>query len=398
VQLTGIAIDVTQYVQATEQLRQANERLLEADRQKDDFLAVLSHELRNPLMPIKHGLYVINRTPPDSEQARRAKVTMERQVDQITRLVNDLLDVSRISRGKVQLQRERFDLRQAVSRTLEDFRPLFAPRAIRVEEHGPDQPVWINGDSSRVAQVLGNLLHNAAKFTRDGGSISVTLAQQGAQAVLRVDDDGAGIARELLERIFEPFIQAEQNLARSAGGLGLGLALVKGLVELHGGTVEAQSEGAGRGSHFTVRLPIDSAPVAEPRSRAKHPPRHTCRVLVIEDNVDNAETLSDVLKLDGHEVSVSYSGADGISKARSFNPDVVFCDIGLPGMNGYDVARAFRSDTALRGIALVALTGYGSADDREKAVTAGFNRHLIKPPMHEDIEVILSELPQRPAA
>ncbi len=396
--VTGIVIDMTDHMETNDELRRANERLMQEDRQKDEFLAMLSHELRNPLMPIKHALYILERTSPGSEQARRAKGTIERQVDQITRLVNDLLDVSRISRGKIALQRERLDLCQVIERTLEDHRPLFALRGIALQGCQPGHPIWVNGDAARLAQVLGNLLHNAEKFSKDRGTVSIAIEQRDGQALMHVSDEGAGISPDLLVRVFEPFTQGEQNLARTAGGLGLGLALVKGLVELHGGSVEAASEGKDRGSRFTVRLPAEAAPETKCGATPERVETQVRRVLVIEDDIDNAETLCEVLRLDGHDVAVSHSGPDGIAKAGSFAPEVVLCDIGLPGMSGYEVARVFRGNPQLSRITLVALTGYGSLDDKDRAVAAGFDRHLVKPPTHEDLDSVLSGTSQRHAA
>jgi signal transduction histidine kinase/CheY-like chemotaxis protein len=383
--------EAEQLRRSTEELRVANERLVEADRSKDHFLAVLSHELRNPLMPIKHSLYVLEKVPSDAEPARRARASIERQIDQMTRLVNDLLDVTRISRDKLTLQRDRFDLRQVVSRTVEDHRAVFMARGIRVDARQPERPLWIHGDAARISQVFGNVLHNAAKFTRHGGEVRVSLEERDGQAVLRVRDNGVGISAEMLARIFEPFMQAEQGLDRGAGGLGLGLTLVKRLVELHGGSVEARSAGEGEGAEFTITLPLDTQPEAgadpEPRPVSRSPRR----VLVIEDNVDSADTLRLLLRINGHEVEVCYSGAEGLGKARAFNPDAVLCDIGLPGMDGYELARAFRQDPALSRTTLVALTGYASREDRDRAMAAGFDRHLVKPSSIEELERVLNE-------
>ncbi len=374
----------------SEELRLANERLLQGDRNKDDFLAVLSHELRNPLMPIKHGLYILERSGADAERAQRALQTIARQVDQMTRLVNDLLDVTRITRDKLALQRDRIDLRQVVSRVLEDHREVFAARSITLQERQPQQAVWVRGDASRLSQVLGNLLHNAAKFTARSGRVQVTLEQRDMQAVVRVKDNGIGISAQLLGRIFDPFAQAERKLDRGAGGLGLGLTLVKTLVELHGGRVQATSEGEGSGAEFAIVLPIDTghAAAAAPVAPAAGT-RERRRVLVIEDNVDSADILGMLLKTTGHEVDVCYSGDVGVDKARSFHPDTVLCDIGLPGMDGYEVARTLRREPALHGATLVALTGYASREDRERALAAGFDRHLVKPPTLDELEQVL---------
>jgi PAS domain S-box-containing protein len=375
-----------------EELRATNARLQEADRRKDEFLAVLSHELRNPLAPMRNSLYVLDRAAPDSEQARRARATIERQVDHMTRLVSDLLDVSRIVRGKIVLQPDRIDLRDVVSRTVEDHRSLFSARAIEVESRQPEEPVWINGDAARLSQALGNLLQNAAKFTSAGGTVRVMLEHDGDTAVMRVRDTGVGIAPEMLPRIFQPFTQADTSLARGTGGLGLGLALVRGLTELHGGEVQALSAGPGKGAEFTMRLPVSSAPVRATQPELGRATQHARRVLIIEDNIDSAESLKEALELDRHEVILASTGQDGLKKARASRPDVVLCDIGLPGMDGYAVARAFRADAQLRDLSLVALTGYALAEDRKRATDAGFDRHLTKPVNLSLLERTLSEV------
>jgi two-component system CheB/CheR fusion protein len=389
--------DITRSKESEAALREANLQLAEADRRKDEFLAVLSHELRNPLAPITNSLYVLDRAAPGGEQARRAHAIIERQVSHMTRLVSDLLDVSRITRGKIPLQCERIDLREAVSRTLEDHRSVFVARGIELHGEQPGRPVWVNGDATRLAQALGNLLHNSAKFTNDGGAVSVMLRQEGQTAVLRVRDTGVGIAPDMLGGIFHPFIQGDRTLDRSPGGLGLGLALVKGVVELHGGEVAAHSEGFGNGAEFTVRLPTqpEPAPAAPPELELVKRAR---RILVIEDNEDAAESLREALALDEHEVALAFDGPHGLERARSFKPEVVLCDVGLPGMDGYQVARAFRSDHELNGIALVALTGYALPEDVERAKDAGFDRHLAKPPEIGALERILAELPRRQRA
>jgi PAS domain S-box-containing protein len=362
--------------------KRAEEALLEAGRRKDHFLAVLSHELRNPLAPIKNGLYILDRALAGSEQARRAREVIERQVDQLTHLVDDLLDVTRIARGKVRLQRERLDLNELVRRTLDDHRSLFEEAELAVEAEPLPTQVFVDADWNRIAQSVGNLLLNAAKFTPPGGRVTVALAvdDSARQAVLRVSDTGAGIAPELLPRLFEPFVQADATLDRTKGGLGLGLAVVKGLVEQHGGSVVARSDGTGRGAEFTMRLPLDVArsslrdvAVAGVRTVQR-------RVLIIEDNRDAADTLQEVLELDGHEVAVAHSGPEGIVAARQFHPDLVFCDIGLPGMEGYEVARVFRADKELQHAHLVALSGYALPEDLRRAAEAGFDRHIAKPP------------------
>jgi PAS domain S-box-containing protein len=377
----GYVMDVTERKRAEEVLR-------EADRLKTEFLGVLSHELRNPLAPIRNGIYLLDRAAPGSEQAARAKDVIRRQTEHLTRLVDDLLDVTRISRGKVELQLARVDLREVVGRTCDDHRALFDGRqiALRVELSGP---VWVDADATRIAQVVGNLLQNAAKFSHEGGSVTVAIGDVGGRAELRVRDDGAGIAPELLPRVFEPFVQADEGLARTKGGLGLGLALVKGLVELHGGGVRASSDGVGRGAELVVTLPVAPAPPWSPPRSAAVAARAVA-VLVIEDNVDAALTVAEVLELEGHLVHVATDGRSGIAKARELLPDVVLCDIGLPDVDGYEVARTLRADERLRSTRLIALSGYAQPEDRARAREAGFDAHLGKPAPLDQLTALIA--------
>ncbi|HET6414098.1 MAG TPA: CheR family methyltransferase [Anaeromyxobacter sp.] len=388
-QLAMIASLALQHVEARISLE-------ESDRSKNHFLAVLSHELRNPLAPIRNSLYLLDRTPPGSEQANRAHRVIDRQVGHLTRLVDDLLDATRISRGKIQLRRERLDLSEVVRRAAEDHLISFANASIELRVLVPPAPLFIVADGTRVTQVVGNLLENSLKFTERGGSATVRVEEDesGREATLRVLDTGAGIARAALPRVFEPFMQADTTLDRSKGGLGLGLSLVKGLVEMHGGTVSIHSEGEGRGTEVTVRLPLDAGEKATsgpPRPSTRSPRR----VLVIEDNPDAASSVRDLLELTNHTVAVALSGREGIEKARTFKPDVVLCDIGLPGMDGYEVARAFRSDSDLRGSVLVALTGYAAPEDLARVREAGFDVHVAKPASPEVLEEALSADPPK---
>ena len=381
----SLVLDVTERKRAEDALR-------EADRAKNEFLAVLSHELRNPLAPIKNSLYILDRAAPGGEQARRAHAIVARQVDQLSRLVDDLLDVTRIARNKLTLQRQRLELNELVRRALEDYRPVFEKSGVRLDIETAPTPVFVDADGHRIAQVVGNLLHNAAKFTPRGGRVTVTVASDApaGRAVVSVADTGMGLTPEMTARVFEPFMQAAEALDRSEGGLGLGLALVKGVVELHGGEVSVSSAGPGQGSRFVVRLPLDLRPPTAVERRATLARGRHRRVLVIEDNVDAADSLRDVLEIQGHEVAVAYDGAAGIARAREFHPEVVLCDIGLPGMDGYEVARAFRADEALRGAQLVALSGYALAEDLQRATEAGFERHLTKPPSFEKLAAVLA--------
>ncbi len=361
----------------------AGRALRDASRAKDEFLGMLSHELRNPLAPIRTALYVLEHAEPSGQQARRAREVAGRQLTHLTRIVDDLLDVTRIVRGKVELRRAELDVADLARRTGEDHRALMHERGILFEVDAPADGAWVDGDETRLAQVIGNLLQNAAKFTPAGGRVSLAVVVDGDAVVLCVADTGSGIEKELLERIFEPFVQEKQSLARTEGGLGLGLALVKGLVVLHGGRIEASSEGRGRGARFTVRLPVlRPERVAELRgaavTEAAAPPRR--RVLVVDDNQDAAVSLADLVQLYGHEVQVAFDGSSALEMAARTLPDVVLCDIGLPGMSGYDVARALRSDRRYDRVHLVAVSGYAQPEDRQRALDAGFEEHVAKPP------------------
>ena len=374
--------------------KKIEEALREADQRKNEFLAVLSHELRNPLAPIRNSTYILEHCEPGGEQAKRALAVIDRQAAQLAHLVDDLLDVTRITRNKIQLQRQTLELNELVRHTVEDHRTLFDRADVRVEFHPFPQPVFVSADRNRLVQVIGNLLQNAAKFTGRGGETRITISAEAPEkrAVIQVADTGVGMTPEMVARLFQPFSQADSTLDRSKGGLGLGLALAKGLVELHGGDITARSAGLGQGAAFVVRLPlaIDDAVAPRPAATAGKVRR---RVLIIEDNVDAADSLRDILAFDEHEVEVAYNGPQGIAKAQEFRPDVVFCDIGLPSMDGYEVARAFRADDALRGAFLVALSGYAMPEDLERASAAGFKRHLAKPPSLEKLGEILNEVP-----
>jgi PAS domain S-box-containing protein len=381
---------VVERAQAQAALRTTEEQLRESDRRKTEFLAVLSHELRNPLTPIRNSIYLLERSPPGSTQGARAREVLHRQTDHLARLVDDLLDATRISRGKIELKRARFDLREVVRRTTDDLRSLFEASGIDLRVERAAGPLWVDGDETRIAQVLGNLLHNAAKFTPEGGVVTVVAAERDGAATLVVEDTGAGIASGEVERMFEPFTQGAQDRARTAGGLGLGLALVKGLVELHGGTVRAHSGGAGLGAEFTVSLPL--APEARGPGAARGAERVAegrRLVVIVEDNVDAGATLGEILELSGHRVHLARDARAGLALARELHPDLVLCDIGLPDMDGYDFARAVRRDPALARTRLIAVTGYAQAEDRARALEAGFDAHLAKPPAIEDLEAAM---------
>ncbi len=384
VRMIGMALDVTRRKLVEEELRRA-------DRVKTEFLGVLSHELRNPLAPLLNALYILRRAAPGSEQAGRALAVVERQARQLSRLTDDLLDVTRVARGKIRLQCERVELRGLVQRVAEDHQPLFEAAGIRLELHTElHEPQSVYADPARLTQMFGNLLHNAAKFTPRGGWTQVRLRDAGeGRVAVQVADSGPGLRRELRERLFEPFVQGEDTLGRAAGGLGLGLALVKGLAELQGGDVTAESEGPGRGATFTVRLPLDRRKATRLALVAPVAARSVLRVLIVEDDPDAAATLREALELEGNRVEVARAGPEAVAAARAERPDVVVCDLGLPGMTGFDVARELRSDPALRDLRLIALSGYANPSDVERSLAAGFDVHLAKP---ADIELLARSL------
>jgi PAS domain S-box-containing protein len=394
-QLRGIIVDATERKQAEQALQQHARELAEAAEHKDEFLAVLAHELRNPLAPIRNALHVLELRGSQQPAREWAQDVLERQVGHLTRMVNDLLDVSRITRGKVVLKRERIDLVRLVRAAVEDQRGALERGGLMVELSLPPQSLWVLGDATRLAQVVDNLLNNAGKFTRPGGRVLIEVGGDGRQARVTVRDSGMGIAPELLPRIFQTMTQADRSLDRTGGGLGLGLSLVKGLVEMHDGRVKASSAGLDRGAEFSFWLPLvrnlaDAAGVPDRMSPARKP----LRILMVEDNRDGAETLRALLQMAGHEVVLACTGPAGVEMARQFQPDVVLCDIGLPGMDGYAVGRALRRDPLTSGARLIVLSGYGQEEDRRKSREAGFDLHLTKPvdPME------LQQLLRTPAA
>ncbi|OJT25849.1 hypothetical protein BO221_08370 [Archangium sp. Cb G35] len=371
------------------------EQLREADRRKDDFLAMLAHELRNPLAPVLTAVQLMERKQRAGLGTEREREVVERQVHHMRRLVDDLLDVSRVTRGKIQLRTHPMDLVASVGRAVESARPFAESREHTLRVELPDRPVWAEADPVRVVQIFTNLLHNAAKYSESGGRITLTLVCEGGEAVVRVTDTGMGIPAEALPHLFEPFMQVARTLDRAQGGLGLGLTLVKQLVEMHGGRVEAASEGVGKGSVFTVRLPllpeerVPVAPVDVPAGQEVS--TRGRRVLVVDDNVDAAELLGEVLEMDGHRVTVVHDGMAALEHLGAEAPDVVFLDIGLPGMDGYEVARRIRERSGGAGPRLVAVTGYGQASDRQRSREAGFDAHLVKPVELEQVRELVAD-------
>jgi PAS domain S-box-containing protein len=372
--------DVTDRKQAEQDRERLVGELQKQDRRKDEFLAMLSHELRNPLAPIANAVQLLRLHGSEDTLQTEARTIIERQVTQLKRLIDDLLDVSRITTGRVQLRLERITLSGIVERALETVRPLITRRRHDLSVAVGRQPIWLHADAARLEQVLVNLLTNAAKYTEEGGRIWLTAQLEDAEAVLRVRDTGVGIAPDLLPHVFDLFTQAERSLDRSDGGLGIGLALVQRLVEFHGGRVEATSV-PGTGSEFVVRLPMvaPSDTTDFPAPDKTLPPGKSCRVLVVDDHHDSAYSLARLLRLAKHDVRTAHDGGAALEIALAFLPDVVLLDIGLPHMDGYEVARQIRQQPTLRGMMLVALTGYGRDSDREMSRAAGFDRHLVKP-------------------
>jgi signal transduction histidine kinase/ActR/RegA family two-component response regulator len=360
------------------------DRLEQNVRQRDDFLAMLAHELRNPLAPIRNAVELLRmQSRLDPEKVGWATDLVDRQAQQLTRMVDDLLDVSRITRGKISLRREPVELAMVIHHAVETSRPLIDSRRHHVSVVLPDEPLRVQADAARLTQVVTNLLNNAAKYTEEGGRIALIVERQGGEAVIRVRDTGIGIPAELLPRLFEPFLQGECSGKCVQGGLGLGLAVVRKLVEMHGGSVEAFSEGPGRGSEFVVRLPLltKARPSGDRcRDGGGQPAGATGRrILVVDDNHDAADSLSMVLELAGHAVRVAYDGTSALAAARAFLPEVVLLDIGLPDLSGYEVARRLRQEPGLEKVLLVAMTGYGQEEDRRRSQEAGFHAHCVKP-------------------
>jgi PAS domain S-box-containing protein len=376
----GEVVGASKIMRDIRQRKELEKRLLEEHRLKDEFLAMLAHELRNPLAPIRTASEILSQAPADDAGVQTAVATIKRQVTHLTRLVDDLLDVSRITQGRIELQCRPIDVAGIIAQAVETVEPQLREKQHRLSVITATgyEPLYVNGDFARLVQCVGNILSNAAKFTDPGGEISVRMHTQSPAVVVEVADNGAGISPELVPRIFDLFVQGDRALDRAQGGLGIGLAVVKRLVEMHGGEVTAESPGLGQGSTFKIRLPR----VARPRARSpeaaafKPPPR---RVLVVDDNADAANSLAALLSLQGHETQAVYSGREALERIESFRPHVALIDIGLPKMNGYELAKRLRETSDSASLRLVALTGYGQVEDREHARAAGFDDHLVKP-------------------
>ncbi len=403
VQAVGLALDeaievsVERYVRNREEqlqgleaaVRKHEDALREADRRKNEFLATLAHELRNPLAPLRNSLEVVRLGGDSPATFREAREVMDRQVVQMTRLVEDLLDVSRIAQGKLVLRKGPLDLRPILEQAVQMNAPLAEARKHRLSVDLPAEPLWVEADQARLIQVFVNLLNNAAKFTPEAGQLTLSADREGEEAVVRVKDDGTGIAAEMLPHVFELFTQIDVGEERSQGGLGIGLTLVRRLVELHGGTIAATSPGPGLGSEFVVRLPTAKAPQETGPAATGGQVFLARHILIVEDNRDGRESLALLLGMLGHRVDVAEDGPRGLDAALALRPEVALIDIGLPKLDGYEVASRVRAGLG-EGVLLVALTGHGQPEDRQRAVAAGFDAHLVKPVELEELQRLLA--------
>ncbi len=372
--------------------RRVEESLLDANRRKDEFLAMLGHELRNPLGPIRNAIQILNVVSGHEPSARQARQIIDRQSSHMARLIDDLLDIARITHGKLEIKKSRCDLASIVRNATGDYRTQFEAAGLHLSDEVPTQPVWVHADATRLSQIIGNALHNALKFTDPGGYVFVRLQRTEDLCQIEIRDTGIGMDSETLAHMFEAFNQSDRSLDRSRGGLGLGLALIKHLVDLHDGHVDASSDGPGSGSVISIRIPIERAPLADVSAApaVTTTANRVQRILVIEDNADAAESLCILLELKGHVTEKAHNGPAGLKVARAFQPNVIFCDIGLPSMDGYSVARALRSEPRFEGVSLIALTGYGQEEDQRRTREAGFDLHLVKPIDHAALEMALA--------
>ncbi len=371
--------------------------LREADRRKDEFLATLAHELRNPLAPIRNSLHILRMTAGNDSTAERVCEMMERQVNHMIRLVDDLMEVSRITRGIIELRKEETDLATILRSAVETSKPLVMAADHQLAITIPQEPIPLYGDTVRLGQVFANLLNNAAKYTDPKGQIWLNARQEGDEVIVSVRDNGIGISATVLPKIFDMFMQADRSTNRSQGGLGIGLTLVKRLTEMHGGSISVQSAGEGRGSEFIVRLPVAKLPpsgVSPLPVSEKSPGLPQRRVLVVDDNRDAATSLGMLLKFLGTEVQIAHDGPTALRIIESFRPDVVLLDIGMPGMDGFEVARRVREKVDFNDIMLIALTGWGQAEDRNRTRNAGFDHHLVKPADITALQTLLTAIDQ----
>lgn len=400
VRIVGTNTDITQERRLEEQLREVPAELSDANRRKDEFIATLAHELRNPLAPIRNGLQLMKLAGGHQETIEKTRAMMDRQLTQMVRLVDDLMDVSRITRGALELRRERIPLAAVLSSAIETCRPIIEQMGHQLVVDIPDQPIIVDADMTRLSQAFANLLNNAAKYTEQSGRIRVDVKVVENEAVVTVQDSGIGLAADELPLIFEMFVQIDRSLERTQGGLGIGLTLVKRLVEMHHGTVEAVSAGRGKGSEFVVRLPI-VVETSRPHSTSvgDEPAASTTslRILIVDDNVDGANSLSGLLKLKGYASRMVYDGQAGVDAALAYRPDVILLDIGLPKLNGYEVCRFIREQSWGKGITIIAITGWGQDEDRVRSKAAGFDHHIVKPVDPQALMKMLEELPDRVA-
>ncbi len=396
----GELLGFTKVMRDQTERKRAEEALQDADRRKDEFLAILAHELRNPLAPLRTSLELMRIAADDAAVFEEARGTMERQVRQMVRLIDDLLDVSRISRGKMRLQKRRVSLAAVVQDAVETVRPLIDESEHSLSVTLPPEPVYLHVDPARLAQVLSNLLSNAVKYTNSGGQIALAVERQAAEIVMTVKDTGIGIPADMLDSIFEMFTQVDRSLEQSRSGLGIGLALTKHLVEMHGGTIEAKSPGIGRGSEFIVRLPLptglnEESPVVQAHDKDASPAAR--RILVVDDNQDAASTLGMLLNVLGNETRTAFDGEQALREAEAFRPEVVLLDLRMPGLSGYEAARQLRDQPWGRDMVLVALTGYGQEADRRRTQEAGFDHHLVKPVELAALQRLLADMVSPPA-
>jgi PAS domain S-box-containing protein len=387
-----IVRDVTEQKRLADNLRRLAADLSDADRRKNEFLATLAHELRNPLAPMSNMLEVVKRADGDGQVVKRAHETLERQLGQMVRLVDDLLDLNRVTHDRLELRRSEVELSSVIQQAVEVARPLVDEAGHHLSVELPNEPIYLNADRARLAQVFGNLLNNSCKYTRPKGTVSLNAKRDGDEVVVTVNDNGAGIPPDKLDSIFDMFMQVDRTSDRSQGGLGIGLTLVKRLTEMHGGSIEARSAGEGQGSEFIVRLPILNRPAAATKTGAdvetnKQPQR---RVLVVDDNRDSADSLAMLLEITGNKTYLAHDGVEAVEAIEKHRPEVVLLDIGLPGLDGHEVCRRVREQPWGKNIVVIALTGWGQEDDRRRSEEAGFNGHLVKPVDYDKLLELLA--------
>ena len=397
-QLAKLNLELEERVEErTSELAKTEDALRQADRRKDEFLATLAHELRNPLAPMRTSLDILRQLQIKDPLIDRAAETMERQLSQMTRLIDDLMDVSRITRNRLEMRKERITLSEVLRNGVESSRSIIDAAKQTLTLKAPEEDVFLNADAIRISQVIANLLNNASKYTPDGGKISLEAEADDENVLIKVRDDGIGIDAEDLPHLFEPFYQVSRSVERSQGGLGIGLTLVRTIIEMHGGSVSAQSAGFGKGTEFLVRIPRDvSKQVDQSASNGaatqEYSPRSSRRVLVVDDNRDAAESLTMLLRFSGHEVVTAHDGLQALEDAKEFRPELILMDLGMPGMSGYEAAKALRGEPWGAEIVLVALTGWGQEEDRKRTKEAGFDRHLVKPIEFVEVQKLFGEL------